>query len=129
MSSAYIYDAIRTPRGKGREGGALNGVTPVELQERLIAAVLERNGCTPDAIDDIILGCVTQVGEQGGNIAKVAALYSGLPDSVSGITRLVNRAEILPKSLHSIAGFPIACRVSRSIVIAHLVSTPVTSRQ
>ncbi|MCP4299092.1 MAG: acetyl-CoA C-acyltransferase [Gammaproteobacteria bacterium] len=89
MNSAFIYDAVRTPRGKGREGGALNGVTPVELQEQLIAAVLERNDCTPGAIDDIILGCVTQVGEQGGNIAKVAALYSGLPDSVSGIT--INR--------------------------------------
>lgn len=89
MSSAYIYDAVRTPRGKGREGGALNDVTPLKLQEELIAAVLERNDCTPKAVDDIILGCVTQVGEQGGNIAKVAALYSGLPDSVSGIT--INR--------------------------------------
>ena len=89
MDDAYIYDAVRTPRGKGREGGALNGVTPVELQEQLIAAVLERNDCSARMIDDIILGCVTQVGEQGGNIAKVAALYSGLPDSVSGIT--INR--------------------------------------
>jgi len=89
MNTAFIYDAVRTPRGKGREGGALNGVTPVALQEQLIAAVLERNDCAPGAIDDIILGCVTQVGEQGGNIAKVAALCSGLPDSVSGIT--INR--------------------------------------
>jgi len=89
MHCAFIYDAVRTPRGKGREGGALNGVTPVELQQQLIAAVLERNDCGPGVIDDIILGCVTQVGEQGGNIAKVAALYSGLPDSVSGIT--INR--------------------------------------
>lgn len=89
MSNAYIYDAVRTPRGKGRDGGALNGVSPLELQEQLIAAVLDRNDCDADVIDDIILGCVTQVGEQGGNIAKVAALYSGLPDSVSGIT--INR--------------------------------------
>jgi acetyl-CoA C-acetyltransferase len=89
MSDAYIFDAVRTPRGKGRDGGALNGVSPLELQEKLIAAILERNGCDANIIDDIILGCVTQVGEQGGNIAKVAALYSGLPDSVSGIT--INR--------------------------------------
>ena len=89
MDNALIFDAVRTPRGKGRDGGALNGVSPLELQEHLIAAVLERNGCDANIIDDIILGCVTQVGEQGGNIAKVAALYSGLPDSVSGIT--INR--------------------------------------
>jgi len=89
MNEAYIYDAVRTPRGKGRDGGALNGVSPLELQEKLIAAVLERSDCDADVIDDIILGCVTQVGEQGGNIAKVAALYAGLPDRVSGIT--INR--------------------------------------
>lgn len=89
MDNALIFDAVRTPRGKGREGGALNSVSPLELQEHLIAAVLERTGCDANIIDDIILGCVTQVGEQGGNIAKVAALYSGLPDSVSGIT--INR--------------------------------------
>jgi acetyl-CoA C-acetyltransferase len=89
MSSAFIYDAVRTPRGKGRDGGALNSVTPLELQGQLMAAVLERSGCAADLVDDVILGCVTQVGEQGGNIAKVAALYSGLPDSVSGIT--INR--------------------------------------
>jgi len=89
MTEAFIYDAVRTPRGKGRDGGSLNGTTPLELQQHLIAAVLERNEFAASAIDDLILGCVTQVGEQGGNIAKVAALYSGLPDSVSGIT--INR--------------------------------------
>ncbi len=89
MNDALIFDAVRTPRGKGREGGALSGVSPLDLQRHLIAAVLERNGCDANIVDDIILGCVTQVGEQGGNIAKVVALYSGLPDSVSGIT--INR--------------------------------------
>jgi acetyl-CoA C-acetyltransferase len=89
MSTAFIYDAVRTPRGKGRDGGALNGVAPVDLQQQLLAAALERNGLDAAAIDDLILGCVTQVGEQGGNIAKVIALYSGLPDSVPGIT--INR--------------------------------------
>ena len=89
MATAYIYDAVRTPRGKGRDGGALNGVTPLELQEQLIAAILKRSELAAEAIDDVILGCVTQIGEQGGNIAKVAALYAGLPDSVPGIT--INR--------------------------------------
>ncbi len=89
MGMAYIYDVVRTPRGKGREGGALSGLTPLELQEQLIASILERNGLPAQSIDDMILGCVTQVGEQGGNIAKVAALYAGLPDTVPGIT--INR--------------------------------------
>ena len=89
MSDAYIYDAVRTPRGKGREGGALNGATPLELQKALIAAILERNSLDGGEIGDLILGCVTQVGEQGGNIAKVAALVGGLPSSVPGIT--INR--------------------------------------
>ena len=87
--AALIYDAVRTPRGKGREGGALNAVTPIELQTVLMRAILERNGLDAGAIGDIILGCVTQVGEQGANIAKVAALVAGLPSSVSGIT--INR--------------------------------------
>lgn len=86
---AYIYDVVRTPRGKGRDGGALNHVTPLELQKALISAILKRNELDPGAIGDVILGCVTQVGEQGGNIAKVAALVGGLPSSVSGIT--INR--------------------------------------
>jgi len=89
MTDAYIFDAIRTPRGKAREGGALNGHTPLDLQKVLINALLERTGLDPTQIEDIVLGCVTQVGEQGGNIAKVAALYAGLPASVPGIT--VNR--------------------------------------
>ncbi|WP_405234769.1 acetyl-CoA C-acyltransferase [Lentisalinibacter orientalis] len=89
MTDVFIYDAVRTPRGKGREGGGLNGLTPLDLQKTLIGALLERTGLDAGRIDDIILGCVTQVGEQGGNIAKVAALYAGLPASVPGIT--VNR--------------------------------------
>jgi acetyl-CoA C-acetyltransferase len=89
MPDAFIYDALRTPRGKGREDGALSDIPPVELQKMLICAVIERNGLEPTAIGDLILGCVTQVGDQGGNIAKVAALYAGLPASVPGVT--INR--------------------------------------
>ena len=75
--------------GKGREGGALHGTKPVDLLTTLINAVVARNNLSRDAFDDLVLGCVTQVGEQGGNIAKVAALYAGLDSSVSGIT--INR--------------------------------------
>jgi len=89
MIEAYIYDAVRTPRGKGRDGGALNDISPLELQRQLIQCLPDRTGIDLKTIDDIILGCVTQVGEQGGNVAKVSALYSGLPDHVSGIT--INR--------------------------------------
>lgn len=89
MADAFIFDAVRTPRGAGSDRGSLCGVAPVELLKTLIDAVRERNGLDDGGIDDFVLGCVTQVGEQGGNIAKVAALYSGLPASVPGIT--INR--------------------------------------
>ena len=89
MQDVFIYDAIRTPRGKGREGGALHNIAPVQLLDVLFTAVRERNRLDVAAVNDVVLGCVTQVGDQGGNIAKVAALYSGFPQSVSGIT--VNR--------------------------------------
>ena len=86
MNDAYIFDAIRTPRGKGRAGGALNGCSPLVLLKTLIEELVQRHQLNSKAVDDLILGCVTQIGEQGGNIAKVAALFSGLPSSVSGIT-------------------------------------------
>ena len=86
MTDAFVYEAIRTPRGKGREGGGLNGHTPIALVAHLIEQILARTGVEPDRIGDLLLGCVTQTGEQGANIAKVAAMASGLPDSVSGLT-------------------------------------------
>ena len=91
MSSTevFIFDAVRTPRGKATESGALHGVKPVQLLDTLFKALGQRQGQSLDVINDVILGCVTQVGEQGGNIAKVAALYSGLSSRVSGLT--VNR--------------------------------------
>ena len=87
MFDAYIYDAVRTPRGRGKKEGRLHGIRPVELVRQLIAAVLERNpGLPPEAVEDVILGCVTQIGEQGSNIAKVAAQTAGLPETVAGVT-------------------------------------------
>ncbi|CUU58061.1 acetyl-CoA C-acetyltransferase [Parafrankia irregularis] len=89
MSEAFIYDAVRTPRGKNR-GGALHGTKPVDLVVGLIQALLERNpGLDPTQIDDIVLGVVSPVGEQGGDIARTAVLVSGLPEVVAGVQ--VNR--------------------------------------
>ena len=89
MADAYIYDAVRTPRGKNK-GGALHGTKPVDLVVTLIDALRERNpNLDVSAIDDIVLGVVSPVGEQGGDIARTAALVAGLPESVAGVQ--VNR--------------------------------------
>ncbi|MFF2493614.1 acetyl-CoA C-acetyltransferase [Agromyces sp. NPDC058064] len=85
MGEAYIYDAVRTPRGRNR-GGALRGTKPVDLVVGLIDAVVERNpGLDPNAIDDLVLGVVSPIGEQGGDIARTAALVAGLPETVAGV--------------------------------------------
>ena len=89
MSEAFIYDAVRTPRGKNR-GGALHSVKPIDLVTGLIDAVRERNPDLDDSqIDDIVLGVVSPVGEQGSDIARVAAITAGLDESVAGVQ--VNR--------------------------------------
>ena len=90
MPEAFIYDAVRTPRGKGKKDGSLHSIKPIALVTGLIHAILERNrGLPPSAIDDVVLGCVTPVGDQGADIAKTAALAAGLPDTVAGVQ--VNR--------------------------------------
>lgn len=89
MQDVFIADGVRTPRGKGRPGGGLAEVRPVELLRGLYNELLERNGIDLDRVDDILLGCVTQTGDQGANIAKISALYAGLPDTISGA--MVNR--------------------------------------
>lgn len=87
---AYIYDAVRTPRGKGKPGGSLHTVKPVNLLSGLIEALIERNpGIDTDRIGDVIAGCVTPVGDQGMDIARTAALNAGLPYSATGLQ--VNR--------------------------------------
>ena len=86
MTEAMIYDAVRTPRGKGKADGSLHEVKPVSLVTCLIHALLERNPkLEPSAIDDVVLGCVTPVGDQGADIAKTAAIVAGLPDTVAGV--------------------------------------------
>lgn len=83
---ALIYEAVRTPRGRGRSNGALHTVKPVDLVVGLIDETLGRHAqLDPNGIDDIVLGCVSPVGDQGMDIAKTAALKAGLPDSVAGV--------------------------------------------
>ncbi|MGK2237482.1 MAG: acetyl-CoA acyltransferase [Rhodococcus sp. (in: high G+C Gram-positive bacteria)] len=81
---AVIVDAVRTPSGKGKPGGALSGVHPVNLLQQVLEGLLERNSFDPALIDDVIAGCVSQTGEQALNIARTAALAAGLPESVPG---------------------------------------------
>ncbi|GEM30982.1 acetyl-CoA acetyltransferase [Nocardia neocaledoniensis NBRC 108232] len=86
MTEAFIYDAIRTPRGRGKKNGALHGVKPLDLVVGLIDELKSRHpGLDPAAIDDIVLGVVSPVGDQGADIAKTAALAAGLPDTVAGV--------------------------------------------
>ena len=89
MTDAYIYDAVRTPRGRGRKDGALHEVTSVALSARLLDAVAERNGLQGHAVEDVIWGNVTQIGEQGGCLARSAVLLSGLDESIPGLS--INR--------------------------------------
>ncbi|MDM7255304.1 MAG: acetyl-CoA C-acetyltransferase [Paracoccus sp. (in: a-proteobacteria)] len=89
MTEAYIYDAARTPRGKGRPDGALHEVTSLALSARLLSAVQERNGLEGHAVEDVIWGNVTQVMEQGGCLARSAVLASTLDESIPGLS--INR--------------------------------------
>jgi acetyl-CoA C-acetyltransferase len=84
-TEAFIFDAIRTPRGKGKPSGALHGVKPISLVVGLIDEIRKRKpGLDPDRIDDLVLGVVSPLGDQGSCIARTAALAAGLPDSVAG---------------------------------------------
>jgi acetyl-CoA C-acetyltransferase len=89
MTDAYIYDAIRTPRGKGRPDGALHEVTSVALSAGVLNALAARNGLAGHAVEDVIWGNVTQVGEQGGCLARSAVLASDLDQSIPGLA--INR--------------------------------------
>ncbi len=89
MTDAYIYDAARTPRGKGRPDGSLHEVTSLALSARLLNAVKQRNGLEGHAVEDVIWGNVTQVKEQGGCLARSAVLASDLDESIPGLA--INR--------------------------------------
>ena len=85
-TEAFVYEAIRTPRGKGKKDGTLHEVKPVDLVVGLLDAVKERNpGFDPHRVDDVVLGVVSPIGDQGGDIAKTAALAAGYPETVAGV--------------------------------------------
>jgi acetyl-CoA C-acetyltransferase len=85
-TDALVFDAIRTPRGRGKSNGSLHTTKPVDLVVGLMHEMLSRNeGLDPNRVDDVVLGCVTPVGDQGADIAKTAATKAGLPDTVAGV--------------------------------------------
>ncbi len=86
MPRAVIVDCVRSPFGKGREGGALSAVHPVDLLAQVLQALIDRTGVDPGAVDDVIAGCVIQVGEQAANIARQAWLADGFPETVPAVT-------------------------------------------
>jgi acetyl-CoA acyltransferase len=86
MRDAVIVDAVRTPIGKGRATGALHGVHPADLLARSLSALVERTGIDPGIVDDVIAGCVTQLGEQALNVGRTALLAAGFPESVPATT-------------------------------------------
>ncbi len=85
MADAFIYDHVRTPRGRGKADGALHEVTALNLASQALAAIRDRNGLETALVEDVVLGCVDPVGEAGGDIARAAALHAGYGESVPGI--------------------------------------------
>ncbi|MFK4834203.1 thiolase family protein [Microbacterium sp. ZW T2_14] len=86
MQTAVIVDVVRTPSGRGKPGGALATIHPVDLAARVLSALLYRNGLESVQVDDVLMGCVSQVGEQGANIARQAVLAAGFDESVPAAT-------------------------------------------
>jgi len=89
MTEAYIYDAVRTPRGRGRKDGSLHEITPIQLATQMLEAVRDRNDLDTSYVEDVVLGCVSPVGEQGADIARVAAINAGYAETTAGFQ--VNR--------------------------------------
>lgn len=86
MHEAVIVDVIRTPSGRGKPGGQLSGIHPVDLLAGVLETLVQRSDLDPALVDDVIGGCVSQIGEQGYNVARNALLAAGFPDSVPGTT-------------------------------------------
>jgi acetyl-CoA C-acetyltransferase len=85
MAEAFIYDAVRTPRGRGKSDGALHDVQPIQLLTTVLRELRDRNQLDTALVDDVIMGCVTPIGEQGADIARTAALEAGYAESVAGV--------------------------------------------
>lgn len=84
MTEAYIYDAVRTPRGRGRADGSLHEVTPIQLGTQVLEALRDRNDIDTSLVEDVIYGCVAPVGEQGSNVARVSAITAGYAETTAG---------------------------------------------
>jgi acetyl-CoA C-acetyltransferase len=85
MTECFVYDTVRTPRGKGKKDGALHEVTALELATQALRAVRDRNDLDTSKVDDVVFGCVDPVGEQGSNIARIAVINADYSDSVAGV--------------------------------------------
>jgi len=85
MTEAYIYDAVRTPRGKGKSSGSLHEITSLSLATQVLQAIRERNDLDTSKVDDVVLGCVSPVGEQGADIARVAVLNADYAETTAGV--------------------------------------------
>lgn len=85
MADAYIYDALRTPRGKGKKNGSLHEITALQLATQALEAVRDRNNLDTDHVDDVVLGCVSPVGEQGADIARAAVINAGFSQQTAGV--------------------------------------------
>ncbi|MGD0190609.1 MAG: acetyl-CoA C-acetyltransferase [Rhizomicrobium sp.] len=85
MTECFVYDTVRTPRGKGKKDGALHEVTALELATQALRAVRDRNNLDTSKVDDVVFGCVDPVGEQGSNIARIAVINADYSDSVAGV--------------------------------------------
>jgi len=84
MTEAYIYDHVRSPRGRGKPDGSLHSITPINLASQVLAAIRDRNGLDTSLVDDVIMGCVAPVGEQGADIARIAVLNADYDVTVPG---------------------------------------------
>ena len=82
---AYIYDAVRTPRGRGKPDGSLHEITPIQLATQVLEAIRDRTAIDTTDVDDVILGCVTPVGEQGADIARTAVLNADYALTTPGV--------------------------------------------
>jgi len=85
MTEAYIYDAVRTPRGKGKSSGALHEITSLSLATQVLQAIRDRNELDTSKVDDVVLGCVSPVGEQGADIARIAVLNADYAETTAGV--------------------------------------------
>ncbi|HKQ84555.1 MAG TPA: hypothetical protein VJS42_20320 [Steroidobacteraceae bacterium] len=130
MTDAFIYDHVRTPRGRGRPDGALHEVSAIRLASRVLEALAERSRLDTALIDDVMLGCAQPVGEQGGNIGRAAVLNARYAESVAG--QQVNRfcacaleavnagaAQIVAGAADAVSGGGVEC-MSRTIMGADI---------